>query len=49
LLIGLVGQRFLLRGHLVATSLLGERLLGQRRSAVGRLRHSAIRRRIALC
>ncbi len=47
-LVGLVGQRFLLRGCLVVTSLLGERLLGQRRSAVWRLRHSAIPRCIAL-
>ncbi len=47
-LVGLVGQRFLLRGRLVATSLLGEHLLGQRQSAVGRLHHSAIPRRIAL-
>jgi hypothetical protein len=47
-LVGLVGQRFLLRGRLVATTLLGERLLGQRRSVVGRLRHSVIPRRIAL-
>jgi hypothetical protein len=48
LFVGLVGQRFLLRGRLVVTSLLGKQLLGQRRSAVGRLRHSAIPRRIAL-
>jgi hypothetical protein len=47
-LVGLVGQCSLLRGHLVVMLLLGEQFLSQRQSVVGRLRHSAIPRHIAL-